>query len=70
MRYADMLHLVLHVLAQSWVAAVNGAEAEFWRRSSGVRVGWSDQILGFDCGGQQWVYEVGASQTMVCMSVL
>jgi hypothetical protein len=38
---------------------VNRAEAEFWRRSAGFRVGYSDQILGFDCGGQQWVLEVG-----------
>ena len=34
------------------------AEAEYWRRSEGYRIGWSDQILGFDCGGQQWVLEV------------
>lgn len=27
-------------------------------RSSGKRVGYADQILGFDCGGQQWVLEV------------
>ena len=26
--------------------------------SEGVRVGWSDEVLGFDCGGQQWVLEV------------
>ncbi|KAL6747479.1 hypothetical protein V8C86DRAFT_2908904 [Haematococcus lacustris] len=44
-------------LSQEWVAAVNQAEAAYWRRCSGVRVGWSDQILGFDCGGQQWVEE-------------
>ena len=25
--------------------------------SEGSRVGWSDEILGFDCGGQQWVLE-------------
>jgi L-galactono-1,4-lactone dehydrogenase len=22
-----------------------------------MRVGWSDELLGFDCGGQQWVLE-------------
>lgn len=44
--------------SQTWVEQVNKAEAEFWRRSGGVRVGWSDEILGFDCGGQQWVLEV------------
>ena len=33
------------------------AEAEFWRRNEGYRLGASDQLLGFDCGGQQWVLE-------------
>ena len=33
------------------------AEAEFWQLSEGYRVGWSDELLGFDCGGQQWVLE-------------
>lgn len=37
---------------------VNAAEAEFWRRSQGTRVEYSDRILGFECGGQQWVNEV------------
>lgn len=37
---------------------VNKAEAEFWRRSQGTRVDYSDKILGFECGGQQWVNEV------------
>lgn len=37
---------------------MNRAEAEVWKRSAGVRVGYSDEILGFDCGGQQWVMEV------------
>ncbi|KAK1575585.1 hypothetical protein Q3G72_006690 [Acer saccharum] len=36
---------------------VNQAEAEFWRKSEGYRVGWADEILGFDCGGLQWVSE-------------
>ena len=40
------------------VKKVNAAEAEFWKRSHGTRVDWSDQILGFDCGGQQHVLEV------------
>lgn len=34
------------------------AEAEFWQRNEGYRVGPSDQQLGFDCGGQQWVLEI------------
>ena len=37
---------------------MNAAEAEFWRRSQGKRVDFSDRILGFECGGQQWVNEV------------
>lgn len=37
---------------------VNAAEAEFWRRSQGNRIDFSDKILGFECGGQQWVNEV------------
>lgn len=36
---------------------MNKAEAEYWKKSEGYRVGWSDEILGFDCGGQQWVSE-------------
>jgi len=45
-------------LNASWVGAVNRAEAAFWKSNEGVRVGYSDEILGFDCGGQQWVFEV------------
>lgn len=37
---------------------VNQAEAEYWKKSEGYRIGWSDEILGFDCGGQQWVSEI------------
>lgn len=45
-------------MALRGVAQVNAAEAEFWRRSQGNRVDYSDRILGFECGGQQWVNEV------------
>lgn len=45
-------------LDTDWIKRVNAAEAEFWKRNSGYRVGWSDELLGFDCGGQQWVLEV------------
>lgn len=41
-----------------WVKKVNEAEAEYWKKACGTRVGWSHEILGFDCGGQQWVLEV------------
>lgn len=50
--------LRLDPLNAAWVARVNGAEAQFWRQSQGLRVDWSHRILQFDCGGQQWVSEV------------
>ncbi|KAJ4836115.1 hypothetical protein Tsubulata_004220 [Turnera subulata] len=49
--------LALDPLNKDHVMKVNHAEAEFWKKSEGYRVGWSDEILGFDCGGQQWVSE-------------
>lgn len=49
--------LALDPLNKDHVIKVNQAEAEFWKRSEGYRVGWADDILGFDCGGQQWVSE-------------
>lgn len=50
--------LALDPLNKDHVIKINQAEAEFWRMSEGYRVGWSDEILGFDCGGQQWVSEI------------
>ncbi|CAM9162976.1 unnamed protein product [Discosporangium mesarthrocarpum] len=50
--------LALAPLDTEWVKKVNASEAEFWRRSQGNRVDFSDRILGFECGGQQWVNEV------------
>lgn len=60
MNFAQCRDILLYKapLDPRWVAKVNAAEAEFWRRSEGLRVGWSDEILGFECGGQQWVQEV------------
>lgn len=49
--------LALDPLSAAWVKKVNAAEAEYWKKAEGYRVGWSDEILGFDCGGQQWVME-------------
>ncbi|KAK6941733.1 FAD linked oxidase, N-terminal [Dillenia turbinata] len=49
--------LALDPLNKDHIVKVNQAEAEFWRKSEGYREGWSDEILGFDCGGQQWVSE-------------
>lgn len=40
------------------VKAVNRAEAAYWRSSQGSREASSTEILGFDCGGEQLVYEV------------
>jgi len=50
--------LALAPLDKAHVTSVNRAEAEFWRRSQGSRIDWSDRVLGFECGGQQWVSEV------------
>ncbi|KAJ7527041.1 hypothetical protein O6H91_16G033700 [Diphasiastrum complanatum] len=50
--------LALDPLSKELVIQINKAEAEYWKRSEGYRVGWSDEILSFDCGGQQWVSEV------------
>ncbi|KAL6498510.1 hypothetical protein OROHE_026607 [Orobanche hederae] len=49
--------IALDPMNKEHIVKVNQAEAEFWRKSEGYRVGWSDEILGFDCGGQQWVSE-------------
>ncbi|KAM0951069.1 putative L-galactonolactone dehydrogenase [Dioscorea sansibarensis] len=49
--------IALDPLNKDHIIRVNQAEAEFWKKSEGYRVGWSDEILGFDCGGQQWVSE-------------
>eukprot|EP00854_Cymbomonas_tetramitiformis_P002218 gene2218-2928_t len=45
-------------LLKEFVRRVNKAEAEFWKLNEGVRIDWSDRILGFECGGEQWVSEV------------
>ncbi|KAH7435458.1 hypothetical protein KP509_06G065800 [Ceratopteris richardii] len=50
--------LAMDPLNRKHVVQVNQVEAEYWKRCEGYRVGWSDEILGFDCGGQQWVSEV------------
>lgn len=50
--------LALSPLDKQHVIEVNRAEAAFWRASEGYRVDWSDRLLGFECGGQQWVSEV------------
>lgn len=49
--------LAIDPLNKNHVTKVNIAEAEYWKKSEGYKIGWSDEILGFDCGGQQWVSE-------------
>lgn len=50
--------LAIDPLDVHWLKKVNEAEASFWHKSQGTRIDWSDRILQFDCGGQQWVNEV------------
>jgi len=50
--------LQLDPLSVAHVRRVNAAEAACWAMSEGVRVDWTDRVLGFECGGQQWVSEV------------
>lgn len=52
----DML-LAIAPLDVKHVRAVNAAEAEFWTLSTGTRVDDSINVLGFDCGGEQFVFE-------------
>ena len=56
--YRDQL-IAAAPLDTAHVVAVNRAEAEFWKLSEGYSIGWSDTKLQFECGGQQWVSEVG-----------
>lgn len=46
-------------LDSRYVARVNRAEAEYWRSLNATeRIALSNDVLGFDCGGQQCVLEV------------
>lgn len=53
----DLL-LAANPLDVALVKKINAAEAVFWERSAGFRADDSTKILGFDCGGAQWVLEV------------
>ncbi|KAG1665934.1 hypothetical protein FOA52_004524 [Chlamydomonas sp. UWO 241] len=59
MSFAQFRQALLGVapLDKDWVSKVNQSEEAYWKRSSGTRVAYSDEILGFECGGQQWVLE-------------
>uniref|UniRef100_M4B942 FAD-binding PCMH-type domain-containing protein n=2 Tax=Hyaloperonospora arabidopsidis (strain Emoy2) TaxID=559515 RepID=M4B942_HYAAE len=50
--------LEINPLNKQHVIRVNEAEKQFWKLSEGFRVAYSDDIIGFDCGGQQLVEEV------------
>ncbi|EGD82570.1 galactonolactone dehydrogenase [Salpingoeca rosetta] len=61
MHFADLRDAILAANPRDveHVKKCNAAEAEFWRRNQGITsVGYSDEVLGFECGGQQWVNEV------------
>lgn len=60
MSFSQLRDLLLAVdpLDVSLVKKINTAEAVFWERSAGFRADDSTKILGFDCGGAQWVLEV------------
>ena len=51
----------LDPLNVSHIIAINQAECSYWNAVQGYRLDWSDRILGFECGGQQWVSEVRSS---------
>lgn len=40
------------------IKLVNNVEGQFWTQCNGYRIAPSDKMLNFDCGGQQWVFEV------------
>lgn len=40
------------------IKKINQAELAYWKSAAGKRVDRSDEIVGFDCGGQQLVLEV------------
>jgi L-galactono-1,4-lactone dehydrogenase len=61
MGFGDLRDLILasgNMLDPDHIKRCNKAEREFWAKAQGLRVLPSDQLLQFDCGGQQWVYEV------------
>jgi L-galactono-1,4-lactone dehydrogenase len=50
--------LAVNPLDVQHVRRCNAAEADFWKRSEGYQIRPSDELLQFDCGGQQWVWEL------------
>ena len=61
MGFGELRDLILalgNMLDPEHIKQCNKAERQFWSKAQGLRVLPSDQLLQFDCGGQQWVYEV------------
>lgn len=61
LNFADLRDRVLALgpLRLDIVRRCNRAEAAYWRGVQGVsKVDWSDKVLAFECGGQQWVFEM------------
>ncbi|KAL7486851.1 hypothetical protein ACHAW6_012443 [Cyclotella cf. meneghiniana] len=61
MGFGDLRDLILasgNMLDPDHIKRCNKAERDFWVKAQGLRVLPSDELLQFDCGGQQWVYEV------------
>ncbi|KAI9918213.1 hypothetical protein PsorP6_011309 [Peronosclerospora sorghi] len=50
--------LEIDPLNKEHVIRVNEAEKQYWKLSEGYRIAYSDEIIVFDCGGQQLVQEV------------
>ncbi len=61
MGFGDLRDAILasgNMLDPNHVRQCNKAEVQFWTKAQGLDIAPSDQKLQFDCGGQQWVYEV------------
>jgi L-galactono-1,4-lactone dehydrogenase len=53
-----LLTITCSLLSCQHIKEINRAESEYWEGSQVTRVADSVQVLGFDCGGEQWVLEV------------
>ncbi|KAL0583069.1 hypothetical protein ABG067_007036 [Albugo candida] len=50
--------IALDPLNKEHIKLVNEIEMKFWKLGEGYRIGLSDNIISFDCGGQQLVHEI------------
>lgn len=60
MNFAQLRDLLLSFgyLDLPLIRQINEAEALYWKNASGIRIDDSTNILGFECGGEQCVFEV------------